>query len=103
LLFSQELAEQQLLEIHAKLQDKSFRAFLDLLGLSLVHPKRVKTPLLVLGAEKDWALGPDTKATARAYHAEMEMIPSVGHYMILEPGWKGAAERILSWLEEKGI
>ena len=67
------------------------------------HPKRVKTPLLVLGAEKDWALGPDTKATARAYGAQAEIIPSVSHYMILDPGWKCAAERILSWLREKGI
>ena len=103
LLFSAEMPEEQLLKYHAKMQDDSFRAFLDLLGLSLAHPKRVKTPLLVLGAEKDWALGPDTKATARAYGVQAEITPSVSHYMILEPGWECAAERILSWLKGKGI
>ncbi len=103
LLFSADMPEDKLLKYHAKMQDDSFRAFLDLLGLNLAHPKRVKTPLLVLGGEKDWALGPDTKATAQAYAAQAEIIPSVGHYMILEPGWKCAAERILSWLKEKGI
>jgi pimeloyl-ACP methyl ester carboxylesterase len=103
LLFSRELSEQQLLEIHAKLQDESFRAFLDLLGLTLVHPKRIKTPILVLGAEKDWALGPDAKGTARTYGGKVEMIPSVGHYMILEPDWKSAATPILSWFSEIGI
>jgi pimeloyl-ACP methyl ester carboxylesterase len=85
------------------MEDESFRAFLDLLGLNLAHPKRVKVPLLVLGAENDWAIGPDTRATARAYGVQEEILPSVGHYMILEAGWKSAAERILSWLKEKGI
>ena len=103
LLFSADLPEEQVLKYHANMQDDSFRAFLDLLGLNLAHPKRVKTPVLVLGAEMDWALGPDTKATARAYGAQAEIIPSVSHYMILDPGWKCAAERILSWLREKGI
>jgi pimeloyl-ACP methyl ester carboxylesterase len=64
-------------------------------GLNLARPKRVKTPLLVLGGENDWALGPDTKATARAYGVQEEILPSVGHYMILEANWKGAADRIL--------
>ncbi len=64
-LFSQNLPEQLLLEYHAKMQVESFRAFLDLLGLSLVHPKRVKTPVLVLGGEKDWVLGPDTSRHTR--------------------------------------
>jgi pimeloyl-ACP methyl ester carboxylesterase len=102
-LFSAELPEEQLVKYHARMQDDSFRAFLDLLGLNLAHPKRVKTPLLVLGGEKDWALGPDAKATARAYGVKAEIILSVGHYMILEPGWKSVAERILNWLKEKGI
>lgn len=92
-----------MIQYHAKMQDDSFRAFLDLLGLNLAHPKRVKAPLLVLGAEQDWALGPDTKATARVYGGRMDIIPSVGHYMVLDTNWKGAAERILVWLKEKSI
>ena len=103
LLFSPDMPEEQLLKYHAKMQDDSFRAFLDLLGLNLARPKRVKTPLLVLGGENDWALGPDTKATARAYGVQEEILPSVGHYMILEANWKCVAERLLSWFKEKGI
>jgi len=102
-LFSAELPEEQLIKYHTKMQDDSFRAFLDLLGLNLAHPKRVKTPLLVLGAEQDWALRPDTKTTAQAYGGQMDIVPSVGHYMVLDTNWKSAAERILDWLKEKGI
>jgi pimeloyl-ACP methyl ester carboxylesterase len=103
LLFSPDFPEETLMKYYPKMEDESFRAFLDLLGLNLAHPKRVKAPLLVLGAENDWAIGPDTKATARAYNVKQEILPSVGHYMILEAGWKSAAERILAWLKEKGI
>ena len=103
MLFSAELPEEKLIKYHAKMQDESFRAFLDVLGLNLAHPKRVKTPLLVLGAEQDWALGPDTKTTARAYDGQMDIVPSAGHYMVLDTNWRGAAKRILDWLKAKGI
>jgi pimeloyl-ACP methyl ester carboxylesterase len=103
LLFSPDFPEETLMKYYPKMESESFRAFLDLLGLNLAHPKRVKAPLLVLGAENDWAIGPDTRATARAYGVQEEILPSVGHYMILEANWRYAADRILSWLKEKGI
>lgn len=103
LLFSEDLPEEDVLKYHAKMQDDSLRAFLDLLGLNLPRPKHVTAPLLVLGGGNDWGLGPDTKAIARAYGVQAEIIPSVGHFMLLETRWKFVAERILSWLRERGI
>ena len=103
-LFSADLPEAQLLKYHAKMNDESFRMFLDLLGLNLVHPKRVKTPLLVLGAEKDTVIPPsDVHATARAYGVTAEIFPNMAHDMMLEAGWQSVAERILDWLKERGI
>lgn len=103
-LFSKELPEEQLLKYHARMNDESFRAYLDLLGLNLAHPKRVKTPLLILGAEKDTVIPPgDVHATARAYGVKAEIIPGVAHDMMLEAGWRQAAARILNWLKERGL
>ncbi len=103
-LFSADMPEEQLLKYHAKMNDESFRAFLDLLGLNLAHPKRVKTPLLILGAEKDTVIPPsDVHATARAYGLKAEIFPNMAHDMMLEAGWKSVAERILEWLKERGI
>ena len=103
-LFSADMPEEQLLKYHAQMNDESFRMFLDLLGLNLAHPKRVKTPLLILGAEKDTVIAPsNVHATARAYGVKAEIFPNMAHDMMLEAGWKMVAERILNWLGEKGV
>jgi alpha-beta hydrolase superfamily lysophospholipase len=103
-LFSANIPEEQLLKYHARMNDESFRAFLDLLGLNLAHPKRVKTPLLVLGAETDTVIAPsDVHSTARAYGVTAEIFPNMAHEMMLEAGWKSVADRILNWLKEKEI
>lgn len=103
-LFSKDMPEEQLLKYHARMCDESFRAYLDLLGLNLANPKRVQTPLLIFGAEDDTVIPPsDVRATARAYGVEAEIFPAMAHDMMLEAGWRSVAERILNWLNEKGI
>jgi pimeloyl-ACP methyl ester carboxylesterase len=103
-LFSASMPEEQLLKYHAQMNDESFRMFLDLLGLNLAHPKRVRTPLLILGAEKDAVISQrDVRATAKAYGTRAEFFPNMAHDMMLEAGWRSVAERILEWLKERGI
>ena len=103
-LFSADFPEEKLLDYHKYMNDESFRAFIDLLGLNLARPKRVKAPMLVLGAEKDTVISQrDVRATARAYNTHAEFFPNMAHDMMLEAGWKSVAERILKWLQEKGI
>ena len=66
----------------------------------LPKPKRVTTPLLVLGAERDRCVLPrELRATARAYRTDAEIFPRMGHNMMLEPEWAKVAERIHTWLE----
>jgi pimeloyl-ACP methyl ester carboxylesterase len=103
-LFSRDMPEERVLKYHAKLNDESFRMFIDLLGLTLANPKKIKTPLLILGAENDNAISPgQVHATARAYGVQAEIFPNMAHDMMLESNWKSVAERILSWLNEKRI
>jgi pimeloyl-ACP methyl ester carboxylesterase len=103
-LFSEDMPKKQMLKYYKKLDDESFRMFVDLLGLNLAHPKKVKTPLLILGAENDNAISPDqVHATARAYNVQAEIFPNMAHDMMLEKDWKLVAERILSWLKEREI
>lgn len=103
-LFSTDMPKKQMLKYYKKLDDESFRMFIDLLGLNRANPKKVKTPLLILGAENDNAISPDqVHATARAYGMQAEIFPNMAHDMMLEKDWKLVAERILSWLKEREI
>ena len=55
--------------LYPQLQDESYFSFMDMLLLDLPKPKRIKTPLLVLGGEYD-AIFPrhEVEKTAVAYN-----------------------------------
>jgi pimeloyl-ACP methyl ester carboxylesterase len=88
----------------SRLQDESYRAYLDMMGLSLPRPNRVKTPLLVLGAADDRLILPrEVEATARAYATTAQIFPDMAHDVMLEDGWCKVADRIVDWLGEQGL
>ena len=67
--------------------------------LNLPKPRRVSTPLLVLGAQCDRNVTPrEVHATARAYCTQAEIFPDMGHDMMLEPGWAAVAQCLHTWL-----
>jgi pimeloyl-ACP methyl ester carboxylesterase len=102
--FSSHTPEADVRKYAARLQEDSSRIGIDCLLLRLPRPKRVTTPLLVLGAEEDSAhTRKEILATARAYGTEAEFFPDMGHNMMLEPGWAAVAERIDSWLGIRGL
>lgn len=101
--FSPEMQEEQTLAYFARIQDESYRAFLDMMIFSLPRPKRVQTPVLVLGGEKDNIFThKEVEATARAYHTQAKFFP-MAHDMMLEEGWQDVADTILVWLKEQQI
>jgi pimeloyl-ACP methyl ester carboxylesterase len=59
------------------------------------------TPMLILGAEKDFFVSPTmVEATARVYGTRAQIIPNLAHAMMLEPRWQIVADRILHWLRD---
>ncbi|HEY7052266.1 MAG TPA: alpha/beta hydrolase [Mycobacterium sp.] len=97
--FSAQTPESLVADYAARLQEDSSRVGIDCLVLSLPKPKRVTTPLLVLGADDDGAhTRKEVLATAHAYRTEAEFFGDMGHNMMLEPGWIAVAERIDAWL-----
>jgi pimeloyl-ACP methyl ester carboxylesterase len=100
--FSNDLPDELLVDYWRQTQDDSFMAFLDMVALDLPNPKKVKTPVLVVGAARDNMIGlREIEATARAYHTKAEIIPGVAHNSMLEEGWQRVADRILVWLNER--
>jgi pimeloyl-ACP methyl ester carboxylesterase len=105
LFFSASTPDEQVNAYHLRVQDESYRAFLDMLLLNLVRTKQVnRVPMLVLGAEHDTIVSQrETRRTAAVYGAEAETFPGIGHDMMLEPGWQAVAERITGWLSARGL
>lgn len=88
----------------ARLQEESARSGRD--GVTaLPRPKRVRAPMLVLGALEDGmaVTAAEVHATARAYRTEATLFPGMGHNMMLEPGWETVASHIDSWLISRGL
>lgn len=97
--FSTGTPETDIVRYVALLQEESQRVVWDALLFNAPRPKRVTTPLLLLGAEDDGCFTvEDVRALARAYHTDAEIFPGMGHDMMLEPGWAAVAERIHGWL-----
>jgi pimeloyl-ACP methyl ester carboxylesterase len=104
LLLSPDTPDERAKALHARMQDEAYLAYLDMMALDLPRPRRVKTPLLVLGAGRDALFTPrEVHATARAYRTEARIIPNMAHDMMLEPGWQDAAYSIMAWLRQQGI
>lgn len=102
--FSGDFPEQEAATYHRCVQDESYRAYVDMMLLNLPRPKKVNTPMLVLGTDTDYILAPaEVEATARAYKAQVEIFPGIGHAMMLDTGWQAVADRILDWLTEQGL
>jgi pimeloyl-ACP methyl ester carboxylesterase len=87
-----------------RLQPESASAMKEMLSDKGIRPASVTAPMLVLGAEEDGLFNRDEViATARAYRTDACFFPAMGHDMMLEPGWRGIADRIHQWLAFKGL
>jgi len=102
--FSFDIPSDSLNEYFRLMQDDSYRAFLDIMLFNLPNPEKITTDLLVLGAEDDTIFPPDEVAmTAAAYGTKPEIFSGMAHDMMLEEGWQAVADRILHWLDQKGM
>ena len=100
-LFSADADEAQIAKYVQCFGSESYLANLEMI-YNLPNPQKVKTPLLVVGAENDVLVPPKKiEKTARAYNADYEIFPNMAHDMMLERGWKAVADFIIKWLEKK--
>ena len=104
MLFSADMPAREVEAYFTRMQDESYRAYLDMIALNLPRPRRVKTPLLVLGAENDESISAgEVRETARAYGVQAKLFSEMAHDVMLEAGWQAVADRILGWLGEQNL
>jgi pimeloyl-ACP methyl ester carboxylesterase len=101
-LFSPEMPLLESAKHHARLQDESVLAYLDCLLFNPISARQVSGPLVVMGAERDQMVGrAEVETTAKAYGVEPIIVPDCAHDMMLDLGWRGAANRIVHELETR--
>jgi pimeloyl-ACP methyl ester carboxylesterase len=96
---------------YRRMQRESRRAMLDMSGWSLPNPWFAwgaagtrRPPTLVLGAGRDALISAhEAQATARMLGADYQLLPELGHAVMLDAGWQAAAQAIADWLGERGL
>jgi len=101
--FSEKISTTKLETYYKKLQDESFRGFLDMI-FCLPKPQKVRDPILLIGAMNDMIFSQrQMETTANAYHSTAQMLSNTAHDVMLEDRWKDAADIILNWLKEQKL
>lgn len=94
LMFAPSVSDALIDDIAPKMQDESFRAYLDMMFLNLPKRKVSSLPLLMIGGEEDFLIYKQSlEKNAQQLGAELVMMKG-GHNMNLEEGWEAVAERI---------
>jgi pimeloyl-ACP methyl ester carboxylesterase len=102
--FSESLPPKKCDDYFQLMQDESYLAFLDMLLFNLPRPEKISTKLLILGAGQDTIFhANEIEATAAVYGQQPIYFEDMAHDMMLEPGWRAVAERIIDWFNEQGI
>lgn len=100
-LFAQPVDDESLKRYFRYMQPESHRAIWDMMMFNLprVHHMN-RPPMLILGAEYDHLIPPSlVEMTGRSYGERAEILPGLGHGLMLEREWQRPALRLLSWLE----
>lgn len=104
-LFAGPVDNERIERYYARMQPESRRALLDMSGWGLPQTWRLELPAaLVLGAERDALIGASAaRTTAQLLGAQYRELPGLGHAVMLDPGWRAAAEALEGWLAQLGL
>ena len=94
-MFSEHCPEEKIIDVIRNMQDESFLAFLEMTALNLPDYRKVTTPLMVVGGEKDFLVSETaTRKMAARYGVQALVVPEGPHNLMMEAGWEKIAREI---------
>jgi pimeloyl-ACP methyl ester carboxylesterase len=95
---SSSIPREELERLQAKVQDESYRAYVDMM-LMRSPPRPTAVPTLVMVGGQDSLFTVAVERKVAAYHrAEFEVFDEMGHDLMLDVGWESVAERIAGFV-----
>lgn len=85
--------------------NESFRAFLDMLLLNPLKPKKAEPtlPKLIIGGEVDTIFPPDiVRRNAESLGEEAKIYNGMPHNLTQNAGWKAVADDLSAWIDDIG-
>lgn len=85
--------------------DESHRAWLEMWQPAFIDTGRIPDlPLMVIGGDQDHIIPPAfIRSAARLLRTRAEILPGLGHALMLENGWETVASRVDAWLRAQGF
>ncbi len=100
LMLSENVKDEDVIKYQKMTNSESYLAYMDMLGMNLINTKKIKTPLLIIGAGKDKAVSPKSvKKTALIYGVKPVNFEEFGHNIMLEPEYEMVADLIDNWIK----
>jgi pimeloyl-ACP methyl ester carboxylesterase len=94
LMFAPTVTDELIDAVVPRMQDESFRAYIDMMFLNLPSTKPTNVPLLIIGGADDFLVRPNSlKKAAAKLNVELVIMPG-GHNINMEQGWERVAEKI---------
>lgn len=102
-LFSAFAAPEDREQLLRRLAAPAVQASVELMGWQPIAPLPWLAPptLVIGGARDDFVPLTDVLLTGAYYGQTPDILPECGHAIMLEPGWRSAAERICAWLNAR--
>lgn len=89
----------------SRFTDESHTAWAEMCNPAFLDTAKIPDmPIMVIGGDEDRLIPPAfIRSAARLLGIRAELLPGLGHALMLERGWDAAAERIETWLIEQGF
>jgi pimeloyl-ACP methyl ester carboxylesterase len=100
LMFSPTTARKTAESLWPSLQHESALAMLEMLQATEADAPRTNCPALTLGGRHDTIVPADVAARVSQWlPSELQILPDLGHVMMLDDNWRQAADAIACWLD----
>ena len=101
-LFASDMPLDRAMQYFSRMQRESQRALLELSNGAAANRAPSGVPVSILGGKEDGLFLPTAVRLTAAWHGtEAAILPRLGHSMMLDCGWRRAADHIAAWLAER--